>query len=245
MTFDELEELSRRIGEPGGFREVFEDAVREMTREDLDALGVWIADRLRGPSRIDAANALITWSQVLSALELPNPVPTHAIGTAYRVLEENREFYPESRLTTLTVEADRLERFLPAVRWLEDLRNHPRRAEPPGADVQVYKNGRLVGRSRNLAGVTNYARRAQGATLIVLEHRPGRFPDGEGLLHIYFDDGATLSTSFSSYEHMERWLSNKLRARRSWLAGAPIAYIHSDAAPGAGPPPEIERDLPI
>lgn len=256
MRFVDIEDLSRRVREPG-FREVFEDAVREL---DLGTFGAWIAARLRGDDRVDAAEALRTWSRVLSGLGMPLNVPVRELDTAHRVIEAgDREWRTTPRTVFISspwpglparavestydsiragfrIEADRVERYLGALRWLEELQRHRHPIPTVSEPLRVFKNGRVVGRSQDLAGVTSYAKRAKGVTLIVLERvgdgfNPNR---GGGALHLYFHDGATLSTSFGSYEHMETWLSNKLRNRTSWLAGAPIARLD---------PPVADRDF--
>ena len=71
--------------------------------------------------------------------------------------------------------------------------------------------------------MTEYAARAGGADLIVLEIVPGespRYPAGR--LHILYRDWATMTTWWADFESMRRWLSQKLRVRTSWLAGTPV-----------------------
>lgn len=71
-------------------------------------------------------------------------------------------------------------------------------------------------RSKNLQGIRRYLKKAGGSKLVILE----RAPDGSGVLNIFFNDGATVSTSFASYSVMHGWTKG-----RAWTKGSRVETV--------------------
>ena len=219
-------------------REVFEDAVRAMTHEELVRALEQLAAAMRAPSAAKNAEAVIVASRLLGIAGYPNYLlfPAHVLVAARQVL---RGTFPESWSgaeqwrTPLRQATATTERFAIALRWLATIRAGAWDGEGGGgtAAVRVFRDGRVVARGANLAVLARYARRAEGVTLIVHERIPPRSTAEQqrawwsGVLHLFFSDGGAASVPWADFEAMERWTSNRLRDRRSWFAGTPVVVI--------------------
>jgi hypothetical protein len=81
-----------------------------------------------------------------------------------------------------------------------------------GEPLSIYKEGQPVGRSRNLRGLIDYARRSSVSRVSI---RP--LAKGEGLLRVVYADGAYSYARFASFTVLKDWT----RSRRSW----PVATV--------------------
>ena len=70
------------------------------------------------------------------------------------------------------------------------------------------KNGDIVQRSKNLAGIRRYASK-HGIDNVRLTG----FTDGTGMLTVYFSDGASSTVSFASFEVLQMFVRNWRNAR--------------------------------
>ena len=232
-------------------REVLEDAVRELTHDELDRVANVLGDIMRGNNEREAGRALLAAEQIMSALG-PSPMSARERSTASGLASGSIHFitkpwtayvpvsrYPtisrpvqtmyDSTRSTMRIAADRLERHSVGLRWLDELVRAGRwlPPEPLTGRHLVTRDGKVLASGQDLAVVTHYAKRAGGATLIAKElvvHREGA-TYAPGVLHVFFSDGATVSIPFGDFGMMESWLANKQRVRTSWLAGAPSVVV--------------------
>jgi hypothetical protein len=112
------------------------------------------------------------------------------------------------------------------IREIVDEHERKRTRLPGEANVIVAPDGRVINRSRNLAGIRKYV----GSHLvkkIVLEQGGGDAFTGGGTLHVYFDDGAEFHGGFASYSVMENFVD-----RWRNVKGVPIEREGVQLPPG-------------
>ena len=236
-------------------RPVLEDAVRELTHDEIDHVANVLGDLMRGNNAEEAGRALLAAHRIMRALG-PSPMSTRELATAAGLRDRQIKFitkpwtayvpvsrYPptsqavqtmyDSNRSTMRIAADRLERHAVGLRWLDELVRAGRwqPPEPLTGRHLVTRDGKVLASGQDLAVVTRYARAAGGLTLVAKEivlrpGRAGRDPAfAPGVLHVLFSDGATVSIPFGSFSAIENWLANKQRVRTSWLAGAPSVVV--------------------
>jgi hypothetical protein len=73
--------------------------------------------------------------------------------------------------------------------------------------LYILKQGQVVARSRNLRGVSAYARRSPvDRVTVIAKDNAGAF------LYVQYEDGAECRTHFESFQVCSAWV----KARRSW-----------------------------
>ena len=79
------------------------------------------------------------------------------------------------------------------------------------SDIYIYKKGKVVGKSRNLRGISDYHR-----TKSPVSHSTAKkLSNGEGELKVKYNDGANAKAKFASYGVLKNWLATK-KQRSGW-----------------------------
>lgn len=84
--------------------------------------------------------------------------------------------------------------------------------------TSIIKNGRIIRSSRNLRGLTDYARVSP-----VVRIESCRIGEVSGTVRVFFKDGAESRANFRSYHIMMDWI----RARRTWKTAEHVMH-HED-----------------
>ena len=79
------------------------------------------------------------------------------------------------------------------------------------SDIYIYKKGKIVGKSKNLRGISDYHR-----TKSPVSHSTAKkLSKGEGELKVKYNDGAYAKAKFASYGVLKNCLATK-KQRSGW-----------------------------
>jgi hypothetical protein len=81
---------------------------------------------------------------------------------------------------------------------------------PVGAELQIYHNGKVVQRSRNLRGLISRAGKVGVHSATLFCSNPTK-PIGEGLMFIEYSDGSTVRITFASFTIARDFLRSRWR----------------------------------